>query len=167
MRQAFLAAEHYESLAVMAKSSDAVVLGRMTAVEAGRQWTANAHRPDDPLFGETAIARFATVTIEVERIIGEPAYPVDGTIDLEVFLPVDGLIPRLEANLPRERALFFLRNKGPTDSIAFFRLVNDDQGIVREFGGVSHTLGGDDPLAVELDGVDFDELVAEAGAVLE
>lgn len=60
----------------------------------------------------------------------------DAQVDLEIFLPSDGLIEELRASAPTERAVFFLRTKA--DAPRFFRLVNDNQGLIREFDGTSH-----------------------------
>jgi hypothetical protein len=155
-----MAAESYSSLTDMEQSADAVVVGRIVDVREGRQWVANASEVDDLVFGEMAIARFANVTISVEEIIGGTLLPIGETVSLEIFLPEDGLIPSLQQTLPLERAVFFLRNKGPSDSTKYYTLVNDTQGLVREFAGVSHTMDVHDAMLHEIEGKPFTTLLA-------
>lgn len=156
-----MAAESFTDLGVMAKSADAVVVGRIVEIAKGREWVANPNEVDDPVFGESALARFATATILIEEVIGKTTYPVRDRIALEIFLPQDKLVPHLEDTLPLERSVFFLRNKGPEDSTDYYRLVNDEQGLVREFGGVSHTFGVENPMLARIEGGPFSELLAE------
>jgi hypothetical protein len=71
------------------------------------------------------------------------------------------LLDQLETQTPTERAIFALRNKGPEDSLEFFRLVNDSQGLVREFDGRAHVTSIDTPGFARLEGLPFDSVIEE------
>lgn len=75
------------------------------------------------------MARFAMATIQIEQVVGESsAHVPGGTVQLEIFLPRDGLLPELRTTAPSERAVFFLRSKA--DAPEFYRLVTDNQGLI-------------------------------------
>jgi hypothetical protein len=158
-----MAAEDYATFAEMVKSADAVIVGQIVSVTKGRESVADAALIGDPDVGDRAMARFAKVTIEIEQIIGGSLYPLGRLIDMEVYLPREDTLPLLEASIPIERALFALRNKGPEDSIDFYRFVNDEQGLIRDFGGSAHLLAHDLPVGfTELEGQTFSQSIREA-----
>jgi hypothetical protein len=67
----------------------------------------------------------------------------------------------LEKSVPRERGMYFLRNKGPKDSVDFYRFTNDAQGLLREIDGrVRIAPHGETHFLTELDGVPFDVVLA-------
>ena len=158
-----MSAEHYESLEDQARSADLVVVGKVQSIEAGREWVAVPELVDDPLYGEYAIARFATVKISIETIVGPVRSPLPdhSVVDLEVFLPTADSLATLRENFPEERALYFLRNKGPKDSVDFYRFTNDEQGLLREFDGRIRTApAGETHFLTRLNGMRFDEVLA-------
>jgi len=156
-------AEDYTSFAEMVKSADAVVVGQIVNVTKGREWVADAALIGDPNVGDRAMARFAKVTIEIEQIVGRSRYPLGKQVDMEVYLPREEDLPLLAANAPIERGIFALRNKGPKDSVEFYRLVNDDQGLIRDIGGSAHLLAHDLPVGfTELEGQAFSQVIREA-----
>ncbi len=96
--------EHYESLAEMTNAADAVVLGRVTAVNPGRT------------MGTDDTIRYAAVTVEVDELLsGTLVEPSNGAVNLEIYpgdKGSDAAIARLSAGLPRSNTVLFLRNKG-------------------------------------------------------
>lgn len=161
-----MAAESYDTLTQMTLASDAIVVGRISAIAPGREWKANEDEWLDPEAADALLARFATVTLEIQDVIGGAVADASaGTVELEIFLPHDGLVPQLEATLPRERAVFFLRTKA--DAPEFFRLVNDSQGLIREFEGTSHMVGAvEGTFLAEIDGRPFGELLAQLRSIV-
>jgi len=161
-----MAAESYDSLTTMALASDAIVVGRIGAVAPGREWKANEAEWAEPQPADALMARFATVTIEIEQVIGTATADASaGTVQLEIFLPHDGLVPELRATAPRERAVFFLRTKA--DAPEFFRLVNDNQGLIRELAGTSHAMGATEgTFLAEIDGRPFEEMLAQLRSIV-
>lgn len=155
-----MAAESFDTLDDLARSADLVIVGRVNDVQPGREWVAIPEYVDDPVFSEVAYARFATVTIDIEQIIGRVLSPLPdrSVVKLEVFLSRPDTLTIVQKNIPGERSIFFLRNKGVTDSIDFYRFTNDDQGLLREFDGrirISPT--GEDHFLSHLDGESFDK----------
>ena len=158
-----MSAELYGSLDDMALSADTVIVGRIVEVTAGRAWDAERDEGANGRAGDppTPMARFAEATIEIEQVIGGSTYDLGSGIRLEIFLPRDGMVPELQANLPRERALFFLRNKGPTDSTEHYRLVSSSQGLFREMQGVVHLpVSPEGAFVRQLEGLEFETLIA-------
>jgi hypothetical protein len=159
-----MAAEEYLAPAVMAASADLVVVGRVVSVERGREWVAN---PDlvnhpDPAAREGAFARFATVMVQVESTLGPSAFEAArALVPVEVFLVRPEVLGELKTLASTERAIFVLRNKGPDDSVDFFRLVNDTQGLVREFDGKAHVMSGEVASFARLEGLPFTRVVEE------
>lgn len=162
-----MATESYDSLAAMALSSEAVIVGRIGEIAPGREWRANEAEWLDPDLADPLMARFATVTIEIEQVIGTVSADASaGTVELEIFLPRDGLLQELRATAPRERAVFFLRTKA--DAPDHFRLVNDNQGLIREFDGKSHVVGATEgSFLAEIDGLPFEQLVAQIRVIVK
>lgn len=161
-----MAAESYDSLSTMALASDAIVVGRIGAVDPGREWKANEDEWLEPEPSDALLVRFATLTIEVEEVIGTLTADASvGSIQLEVFLPRNSALEELRATAPGERAVFFLRTKA--DAPEFFRLVNDNQGLVREFDGKSHVVGATEGNFLgEIDGLPFEDFVAELRTIV-
>lgn len=95
------------------------------------------------------------------------------------ILPRADQIGALEDSIPKESALFFLRDKYelvrfegiPKDLMEIERgryaLVNDGQGVIRNIDGVarrSPNASDDDEFLVQLDGQTFRTVVERAGA---
>jgi hypothetical protein len=164
-----MSAEEFSSLREMALSADLVVIGKFSDVKKGREWVANPAYVNDPVFKEAAMARFADAPIAIEEVIGVPRVPFAGpAVPLELFLPGPDLVEKLKATLPQERAIFFLRNKGPKDDPHRYRLTNDYQGILRDIDGRVAVM---DPTAghflEHLDGTDFSSLVKDLHSILD
>lgn len=164
-----MSAESFGSLSEIAVSADSVIVARVQAVVEGRAWDPNGGEPGleikrgDPI---TPLARFAELYLEVERAIGASIYPVGSTIRLEVFLPHDGVLDEMIANRPSERAVYFLRNKGESDSTDYYRLVNDYQAVFRELAGRVHApVAAEGEWVAELEGRNFEEMIEELSKV--
>lgn len=155
-----MAAEEYVDPAHMAREADLVVVGRVESATMGREWVAAPELLDDPFGQERAYARFATVMIRVEQVLGPTAFPVrKDLVPVEVFLHRPEVLDELRQNVPGERAIFALRNKGADDSPTFFRLVNDAQGVIREFGHRAHLQADVGSGFENVEGVGFASLV--------
>lgn len=160
-----MAAENYDSLAELSRSADLVVIGRIEKVAKGREWIGIPEYVDDPVHGESAWIRFATVTIAIEDVIGPIRTPLPdrSEVQLEVFLPNSTVFDELRANVPGERAAYFLRNK--RDGIEFYRFTNDEQGLLREFQGrVRMAPAGETHFLTHLDGRPFDNVMSEVAS---
>jgi hypothetical protein len=156
-----MAAESYETPREMAAEADLVVVGKIEKVENGREWVANPDLLKDPIGVERAYARFALLTVRVEEVLGQSSFePSDGTVPVEVYLNTGEVLDQLLDLKPDGRAIFALRNKGSTDSTKYFRLVNDTQGLVREFGGKAHLSSADELSSgfAELEGMPFSKV---------
>jgi len=140
-----------------------ILTGLLTGVVLAK---ANEAEWAEPQPADALMARFATVTIEIEQVIGTATADASaGTVQLEIFLPHDGLVPELRATAPRERAVFFLRTKA--DAPEFFRLVNDNQGLIRELAGTSHAMGATEgTFLAEIDGRPFEEMLAQLRSIV-
>ncbi len=163
-------AELFGSLEESARSADLVVVGRITEVTEGREWVANPAYLDIPEAADVAYARFATAWIEPEAILGTPRVPVrPGRIPLELNLLQADLLPELVASAPRERAIFFLRDKADHGAApgGYFRFTNFNQGLIRELDGRVETfLTGPDQFLSRLSGQPFDDVIARVRAIL-
>jgi hypothetical protein len=156
-------AEDYPDLSSAVKAADAVVVGRIARVAKGREWVANEAIIGDPDVGDRAYARFAAATISVEEVIGGTSYELGGELTLELYLPRAETLAALLETVPTERALFVLRNKGPKDTIEAYRLVNDEQGLIRDLGGAGHLMAHDLPTGfTELEGKSFQSIISVA-----
>jgi len=153
-----LQVEDVPTLEAMVASSDAVVVGRVIAVAAGRTFGAA-----DPL-------HYAAATLEVESLLAGAVPDRASTLTLEI--PLFGGLGELDeyrAALPM-RGLFFLRNKGTSAAAAgltieqqrreaaFYRLMTFDAVILEADGRAAV---GDARRYIEaLSDVPFDEAVA-------
>jgi hypothetical protein len=88
--------EHYRSLGAMARAADAVVLGRIVSAEPGRIF---------------AGCGYTAATLEVERVLARRVAVPRPTLTIEYFSYCAAL-PKLGGEIPAERGIFFLRNKG-------------------------------------------------------
>lgn len=159
-----MSAESYDSLETLAESADLVVVATVETVERGREWVAIPEYVDDPVLSDGAIARFATVTLSIEQIVGPVRTPLAdrSSVRLEAFLARADTLEIIQDNLPRERAIFFLRNKGQKDSVDFYRFTNDGQGLLRDFDGrVQIAPTGEDHFLTHLDGERFEDVLAK------
>ncbi len=159
-----MAAESYDTLEDLAKSADLVVVGTILSVERGREWVAIPEYVDDAALSGQAYARFATVTITIQQIVGPVRAPLPdpSLVKLEAYLPSPGALSILKDNVPRERSIFFLRNKGESDSVEFYRFTNDEQGLVRDVDGrLRISPAGEDHFLTLLDGEPFDDILAK------
>lgn len=90
-------AEHYESLRALTMGADAVVLGTVVTVEPGRVFSG---------------CGYAAATLRVEALVAGALPPAaQDRLTIEYFGFCDAL-PRLGVEIPRERGVYFLRNKG-------------------------------------------------------
>lgn len=157
-------AEHYKSLDGMRVGAEVVVLGTITDVDSSRE------------FGGVSDAepvRLAALTVNVEEVLSGRLASNEASILLEVTLPGARSISELTSLMPRERAVFFLRNKGtevsgwgwPPDRIEaerpFYRLASS-QGLLREFDNVVRPPeGAEDDFLAALAGRPFGDVVQE------
>jgi hypothetical protein len=157
-----LEVEQVPTLAAMVDSSDAVVVGRITAVVPGRS------------FGGAEKLHYAAATLEVESVLGGAVREGALTLEIPLFAGL-GELDNLRAALPL-RGLFFLRNKGTSAAIAgapaarqheeaaFYRLMTFD-AVILDWGGRA-TVGEGRAYLAPLAGRPFDEAVTavrEAG----
>lgn len=164
-----MAAEEFDSLGSMAQSSDLVVVANIESVERGREWIINKAFASDPDRSELGWARFATARLSVVQILGTPRVPIpaEGLL-LEIYLPRPDTLDALISNRPGEQAIFFLRNKGAEDDPRFFRFVNDEQGLLREFdGSVAVTPFAESDFLRHLDGASFGEVIRHIASSVE
>lgn len=130
--------ETFDTLDEMAKSVDMIVDGRIVGIGPSR-----VIRED-----EQSIAWYGSVTVAVGRTFKGAAAD---TVEFEVFFSQQGRYEKfLEASLPQERAIMFLRNKeiaalaaGWSKSEAaaeahYNMLVNQTQSHFREMAGGIH-----------------------------
>ncbi len=91
-------AEHYVSLVGMTQQADAIIVGRVAQAVPGRVFSG---------------CGYTAATIEVERVLGgQLRSVVPEHLTVEYFGGCSATLPRLGAEIPAERAVFFLRNKG-------------------------------------------------------
>lgn len=158
----FLEAEHYSSLASMTAAADAVVVGRLTSIEAGRVW---GDPPDDAAY-------YAEARLEVKEVVAGTLIDTGGALRFELFMAEPSVIEHLQANLPSEEAIYFLRNKGAeamtlemsrseqAREAEYYRLVT--MGAVLRNGPDGRTVtipGRGEPFLVELAGRPFDAML--------
>lgn len=141
--------EHYDSLPAMAAGADAVVLGRIVDVTAGRSMGgATGHQ-----------LHYAAVDVQVDELVAG-SLPANHARRLTLEVPLFGGLEMLDAvrsSLPREESLFFLRNKGGPER-AFYRLVVMD-GVIVNRGGVAEVTADGDGFMAVLAGARFDDVV--------
>jgi hypothetical protein len=140
--------EHYASLAEMTHGSDAVVLGRVASVAAGRA------------FGEAGSAlHYAAVTLAVDETVAG-SLPGEHATQLTLEVPLfagPGQLDGLRSTLPTGEGLFFLRNKGGEEA-DFYRLVVM-RGVIVNRDGSAEVAPGDGDFLDALGGTRFDEVV--------
>lgn len=155
----------YGSLAELVHASDAVVLGRITAVRPGRV-VDDGGQPRELVY-------FAAVIVEVERVIAGTFSGDQMTIDFLISRPED--VTTLAAKLPPEPTVFFVKDLSAMPSASgapgelesnlvghYFltiqsAVLRDDGGVVRLRPHVFNDFIA--PLA----GRPFNEVVAEIG----
>lgn len=158
--------EHFSSLGEMAKAADAVVLGAIEDVSEGR------------VFGEQGdTVTYASAIVRVERLLRGSLPPEHSkTLTLEVMLPMDTSVDMVRAQLPPNRSVFFLRNKGvdaqrfghspevQTAERPYYRLVVQ-RGVVADVNGRATAPGWTDTVDFmsNVEGKPFDEVVAQIG----
>jgi hypothetical protein len=143
--------EHYDSLPAMVAGSDAVVVGRIVDVAAGRSMGGASGHP----------LHYAAVTVEVDELVSG-SLPATDARRLTLEVPLFGGMEMLDAvrsSLPRDESLFFLRNKGAAEA-AFYRLVVMD-GVIVNRDGLAEAFAEEDGFMASLAGARFDELVDE------
>jgi hypothetical protein len=149
--------EHYGSLDEMAAAADAVVVGRITAIRAGR------------LFGVPGRSslQYAAATVRIDQLLAaSPATPLAAGTELTLEIPLyagAGSLPQLRDALAATEGLFFLRRKTDApDEAGVYRLVTM-RGLVLDDGGRAVTLPGEDDFIAALDGLSFDEVARRVG----
>jgi hypothetical protein len=143
--------EHYATLPEMARGSDAVVLGRVVDVAAGRVFAGASDRS----------LHYAAVTIAVDEAVAgslPPRHAAQLTLEVPMFAGPD-MLGALRSSLPVDESLFFLRNKGGAEA-DYYRLVVM-RGVIVDRDGTAEVLPGDDDFLSALDGTPFDALVDE------
>ena len=91
-------ANHYDSLAAMTQDADAVVLGRVVEAVPGRVFSG---------------CGYTAATVEVEQVLaGHLPSASQKRLSLEYFGFCTTPLPQLGKEIPAERAVFFLYNKG-------------------------------------------------------
>jgi hypothetical protein len=150
------------SLTDLVKASDLVVVGRIAAVEKGREWLADPSLRGTGKEAE-AMARFATLSIDVEdTVVGAAS---GSQVKMEIFLPKADSLGKLKASIPRGRALFFLHEKREPGVSGIYRFVTDAESFYLDVDGTVQAPAGDDSaVAASLTGQPFIALVAQTRA---
>ncbi|MCA2219245.1 hypothetical protein [Jidongwangia harbinensis] len=110
-------AEHYDSLAAMKRSADAIVMGRVVSFGVSR-----TVRGDHPL----DVVVYGSAVVDVRRQVS--GRDLGGSVAVEFLLPYQPAdaakqAAAFNAELPRGEALMFLRHKGGAEA-GRYRLVN-------------------------------------------
>jgi hypothetical protein len=145
--------ERYATLADMARGSDAVVVGRVAGVAAGRSFGASGSQ-----------LHYAAVTVAVDEVVAG-GLPGRHAARLTLEVPLYGgpeAIDALRSSLPAGESLFFLRNKGAAEA-DYYRLVVM-RGVIVNRDGAAEVLPGDADFLSALDRTPFDALVEEVRA---
>jgi hypothetical protein len=141
--------ERYDSLAAMTRGADAVVVGRIVDIAAGRSFGGATGHP----------LHYAAVTVAVEEVAAGALPGRHGatfTLEVPLFAGAESL-DALRASLPPDESLFFVRNKGGADS-DFYRLVIQRAAIVNR-DGAAEVAPGDDDFLDALGGASFEEVL--------
>jgi hypothetical protein len=158
-----MAAPDFESLPELVRATDVAVVGRITAVERGREWLSDP-TIKDPVMAELAMARFATITIEVESVVaGED--PGAG-VAMEAYLSYPEALHELQDTRPLGRALFFLHEKVEPGLDGIYRLVADSGAYYLDVDGTATPPELDGSiLAGKLSGQSFVDVVEQIKAL--
>lgn len=161
--------ERYASLVAITRQADAIIVGRVVQAVPGRVFSG---------------CGYTAATVEVERVLGgQLRSTVPEHLTLEYFGWCLATLPQLGTEIPAERAVFFLRNKGAERNrldarataseiryeSAFWRLVILAGTVVDRDGTVHVPETLNAPFLAELEGTSFDRFVdrvrsAAAGA---
>jgi hypothetical protein len=128
--------ESYATLSAMARNADAVVMGTFKSFSPSR--TIRGDAPED-------VVVYAKGELEIQRTLVKAA--PSSTVALEFILPPgepDALVDQLNATLPREPMLVFLRAKRGKGEAGLFRVVNS-----RGLWAATERSAVDTPLAEE------------------
>lgn len=169
-------AESFDTLQDMVNSSDVVVVGRVLEVAPSRIIDARPANIADSADPDAWFAGYASVRLDAEW-----ASPAGGAVTFEVFLSTESKYREfLTAPLPKERSLFFLRNKEvaalsagwPAELAAterpYFMLVNADQGAIHDINGIAQIAEHDgDGLSSRINGVSFEDILREVTQLRE
>jgi hypothetical protein len=160
-------AEHFESLAEMSASADAVVIATITKVTPGRVILA----------GQDDGFQYMNLSLRVDSQLA--GAPLEADFVLEMMLPEGASADRVNALLPAERQILFLRSKEreaatlnyPARLIprehGLYRLINLGQGRYSDlYGKVDAPRDAEDDWVQKLRGTPFERLAesAKAGA---
>lgn len=159
-----LEVEHYDSLDSMTSGSEAVVLGKIVGVSLSRAF--GGQEDAEPI-------RLAALEVSVSRILAGRLTKAATTIAVEVTIPGGRNIEDLQAAIPTEEAMYFLRNKGTEASdlgftpeeieveAPYYRLVSS-QGQIRNLGGAAlPPEAAEDSFLVDLRGTPFSEVTSQ------
>ena len=151
--------EHFATLPDLVIGADAVVRGRITSVEAGREFG-----------GATGVPfSYAAATIQVDELLSG-ALPPDHRAELTLEIPLfggDDALAALQADVSGAERVFFLRNKGASARAAgmsaaeqsvdaeFYRLVTQ-RSVLEDHDGLATLPAGED---ASLAGLLFDDAV--------
>jgi hypothetical protein len=162
--------EHYDTLAALTRSADAVVLGRVVAARPGRVVHDRGAEAEgvDP---RQADVFFLNLTVSVDEVLAGRS-PGD-RVTVEILVPNVELFGSLTKEYPSERAIFFLRDvalaaqlhgqpAGVVESLGgLYRLCTQD-ALVRDSNGLVHALDfGETEFLNDLGGTSFGAIVAE------
>jgi hypothetical protein len=162
-----MAVERYNSLEDLAASSDAVLVGHISRVQAGRTFGS----------ARSGFVHYSAVTIGVDRILAART-PVHSEIRLELMSMGDSPPEFQPSEIPAEPMLLFLRNKGieaamygwpeetQRDEAPYFRRTVN-QAVLRQLDGRVVVLPeAEDDYILSWDGRSFDELVGHVQEAL-
>ncbi len=117
---------HFNTLDAMADESDLVVVGRIVSVAPGRE-VRDLDAEAEGYAREEASVYFADATLVVDEALkGDPGKDVK----LQLLLPQPGVLEQVQADLPTERGIYFLRDMG-----AYFAKENPESGLATTLQG--------------------------------
>jgi hypothetical protein len=111
---------HFDRLDAMADESDLVVVGRIVRVAPGRE-VRDLDAEAEGYAREEASVYFADATLVVDEALKGDA---GKDVKLQLLLPQPGVLEQVQADLPSERGIYFLRDMG-----AYFAKENPESGL--------------------------------------
>lgn len=147
----------YDSLVQMTAASDAVVVGTIRDIRPSRSIVAV------PDWGPDGVFQYAVADVQVTQVLaGSFTGGANGSLELELFLPVPGELERVKDAYPLERTAFFVTRK--TDLTAPTYGLLNPVSYVRDLGGAQPAPGSEQDWLLNLAGTSFDAFLDQVRA---